>query len=100
MENLSDVILDKVSKIIDDKLSQVRDEFQYLATIPDKINENYTTFKDALTQNLPTTNTATNIKDIIKEERNEQLVQERERKLRVANIIIHGIHESNEQKAN
>ena len=44
-------------------------------------------------ENIPLANAATNFKLIINESRNEQVVQGRERKLRAANIIIHGVQE-------
>ena len=61
--------------------------------LPEKITENCKTFKDTLTENIPSTSTAKDLRDSMKETRNEQLVQERERKLRASNIIIHGVDE-------
>ena len=58
---------------------------------PEEINKNCKTFSDALNQNIPATQTVTDFKQIIKEDRNKQLVQERERNLRAANIIVHGV---------
>ena len=98
-QQFSATILDKVTQIIDDKLSHVGDQFQTIATIPEKLNENYKTFKDVLSQNIPTQHEISNIKELMVEERNEQLVQERERKLRAANIIIHGVNEAPDSQA-
>ena len=68
-------------------------QLQTLTNIPEKVNENCKSFKDVLMGNIPHSNATTNFKSIINESRNEQLVQERERKLRATNIIIHGVQE-------
>ena len=68
-------------------------QLQTLTNIPEKVNENCKSFKYVLMENIPRSNATTNFKSIINESRNEQLVQERERKLRATNIIIHGVQE-------
>ena len=78
-----------MTKIVNEKLSIL----QSLVNIPEKISENCKTFKAALTENLPSTSTTTDFKEIINESRNNQLVPERERKLRSTNIIVHGVKE-------
>ena len=80
-QQFSTIILDKVTQLIDDKLSNIGDHFQSIATIPKRLNEDYKTFKDVLSQNLPATNNKQNFNEIINDNRNEQLVQESERKI-------------------
>ena len=89
LQQFSRDIFNTVTKIVDEKLSTV----QSMVNIPEKISENCKTFKEALTENIPSISTPTNFKDVINESRNEQLVQERERKLRSTNIIVHGVKE-------
>ena len=94
LELLSTNILDTVAKIVDEKLVNMGNKFQSLVKIPDKIDESYKTFKEVLTQNNSTNETA-NFKTIMNEDRNDQLVQERQRTLRSANLIVHGVAETN-----
>ena len=88
-QHISKDIFSTVTKIVDEKLSVL----QSLVNIPEKISENCKTFKDSLTENIPSTSTATYVKEIMNESRNDQLVQERERKLRSTNVIVHGVKE-------
>lgn len=99
LENLSNNILTKVTNIIDEKLRLVGNQVINLETIPEKIDQNYKSFKDVLTKNK-TENTIKNIRQVIQEDRNEKLIQEKERKVRAANIIIHGVKEvdNNDEK--
>ena len=60
-----------------------------IINMPEKLNES---FKNTLTKNL-SPSTVPNFKDVMCEERNKQLVQDRERKRRAMNIIIHGVNE-------
>ena len=85
-----------MTKIVDEKLSIL----QSLVNIPEKISENCKTFKAALTENLPSTSTTTDFKEIINESRNNQLVQERERELRSTNIIVHGVKADETEEEN
>ena len=66
-----------------------------IVDIPEKMNES---FKDALTKNIPPT-TIPNFKQVITDERNNQLIQEKERKRRATNIIIHGVDENSDKNA-
>ena len=87
------------------KLSNIRQNLQEkmketivtntIVEIPDKMNES---FKNALTKNLPST-TVPDFQQVISEERNNQLIQEKERKRRAMNIIIHGVAEDTENNA-
>ena len=63
-----------------------------IADIPEIINKS---FKDALSKNIPAT-AIPNFKQVISDERNNQLIQEKERKRRSTNIIIHGVEEKTE----
>ena len=94
LEKLSTNLLAKVTNIINEKLSKVDNQVQDLVSIPDKIDENYKSFKDVLAKNQPRDTTITSIREVIKEDHNEKLIQERERKLRAANIIVHGVKEA------
>ena len=76
LQQFSRDIFNTVTKIVDEKLSAL----QSLVNIPEKISENCKTFKEALTENIPSVSKPTNFKEVINESRNEQLVQERERK--------------------
>ena len=76
-------LLDIVSKIIDDKLSMIDSKFMSIVKIP-------------LTQNIPPATSTVVLKRDINETRNKELVQERERKLRSLNLIIHGAKEEPE----
>jgi len=51
-------------------------------------------FSDAVKQNITEQNNSPNLRSIIKEARNEQQLEEREKRLRKNNIIIHGIADS------
>jgi len=48
-------------------------------------------FSDAVKQNITEQNNSPNLRSIIKDARNEQQLEEREKRLRKNNIIIHGI---------
>ena len=89
LQQFSRDIFSTVTKIVNEKFSIL----QSLVNIPEKISENCKTFKSALTENLPLTSTTTDFKEIINQSRNNQLVQERERKLCSTNIIVHGVKE-------
>ena len=93
LKQFSSDILDKVTKIVVEKLNMLGNQLQTLTNILEKVNENCKSFKDVLMENIPHSNATTNFKSIINESRNEQLVQEMERKLRATNIIIHGVQE-------
>ena len=93
LQQFSTNILETVTKIVDDKMNDLANQFKSLERLPEKITENCKTFKDTLTENIHSTSTAKDLRDCMKETRNEQLVQERERKLRASNIIIHGVDE-------
>ena len=92
LKQFSSDIPDKATKIDDEKLN-MGNQLQTLTNIPEKVNENCKSFKDVLMANIPRSNATTNFKSKINESRNEQLVQERERKLPATNIIIHEVQE-------
>ena len=89
-------LLGIVSKIADDKLSMIDSKSISRVKIPEEINENCKTFKEVLTQNIPPAKTTVGLRRVINETRNKELVQEREMKLRLLNIIIHGAKEEPE----
>ena len=65
LEQFSSNIPSTVTKLVDEKLSLIGEQFQSLVNIPDKINENCKTFKDALTENIPLANTEIDFKVIM-----------------------------------
>ena len=97
LKQLSSVLIDKMTNIMHSKLSQVNDEFKSIAGILETMNENYKSFKDALKNNLSSTNNTSDIKVIMNKNRDEQLLQERERKLRASNIVIQGVNEGKQE---
>ena len=86
-------ILVSVTKIVDEKLNILGNHFQTLVKIPEEINSNCKTFKDALTNNIPSSSAVSDLKIVLNRNRNDQLVQEAERKRRAHNLIIHGVQE-------
>ena len=66
--------------------------------ILEEINSNCKTFNDALTNNIPSSSAVTDLKIVLNRNRNDQLVQEAERKRRAQNLIIHGIQEVDAEK--
>ena len=74
-------ILDSVTKIVDEKLNLLGNHFQTLVKIPEEINSNCKTFKDTLlTNKIPSSSVVTDLKIVLNRNRNDQLVQEAERK--------------------
>ena len=53
----------------------------------------------SVTQNSTSINTEGNFRSIMKDQRNEELIQEQERKGRSNNLIIHGVAEMNEESS-
>ena len=79
--------------VIDEKLLQLENKFKTIIEIPtEEINHNYKNFAETLKGNLPEKRRET-MKSVIDEARNEQLIQDAERKERSPNLIIHGISE-------
>ena len=91
-------ILDFVTKIVDEKLNILGNHFQTLVKIPEEFNSNCKTFKDALTNNIPSSSAVSDLKIVLNRNRNDQLVQEAERKRRAQNLIIHGVQEVDAEK--
>ena len=91
LENFSTSLLESVTKLVDTKLGALTT----LTTIPQEISENCNTFKEVLTRNVP----REEIKSVMMESKNDELVQQRERKLRSCNIIIHGVEDQKEEGA-
>ena len=84
----------KFNKNLSEKLAREFEKLnEKLTKIPDKIEQKYESFKDVVAGNVNTPASATNFKQIMTEERNEQLIQERERKRRATNVIVHGVKE-------
>ena len=54
---------------------------------------------NSVTQNSTSINTEGNFRSIMKDQRNEELIQEQERKGRSNNLIIHGVAEMNEESS-
>ena len=98
IHNLESKVENLIKTKIDEKMEEMSNKFEALAQIPDKINKNCETFKDALTKNLPLTNPTNDFKAVMIESRNEQLAQAQQIKLRSKNIIIHGVKEDAEEK--
>ena len=74
LKQFSSDILDKVTKIVEEKLNMPGNQLQTLTNIPEKVNENCKSFKDVSMENIPCSNATTNFKSIINESRNEQLL--------------------------
>ena len=97
-EKLSNTIIERVTKIVDDKLNIIDTKFQNLINIPDKISESCKTFKNVLTENVPSTGNNSDFRQIMRETRNEELLQQKERAIRAHNLIIHGFSESTDRQ--
>ena len=97
----------KFERMILSKLEGIEDRID--ETITRKLAENNVnldlkmkhvteSYAETLKQNLLQTNNEkpepSNLRDIIREQKNEELVQEQEREARAANIIIHGLTEA------
>ena len=88
-----------MTKIVDEKLNLLGNHFQTLVKIPEEINSNCKTFKDTLlTNKIPSSSAVTDLKIVLNRNRNDQLVQEAERKRRAQNLIIHGVQEVDAEK--
>ena len=84
-----------VSKMVDEKLSVWNTKLQTIEQLPDEINQRCASFKEALTNNVPTaTSTEVDFRNVLLETQNEERIQQRQRDARAKNIIIHGIPES------
>ena len=97
LEKFTCDILEMVTKIIDEKLAVVSN-FRNVETMSvgnDK--ENIRSFKNALVQSSKVIDTKIELKEILNENRNDQLIQEAERKTRSRNIIIHGVPEVDDE---
>ena len=86
LDSVEETIKESLFTRLNEKMKETNDS---IINMPEKLNES---FKNALTKNLPA-GPVTNFKDVMCEERNKQLVQDRERKRRAMNIIIHGVNE-------
>ena len=93
LEKFTTGILDTVTKIVDEKIKLLGNHVQTLVKIPEDINSNCKTFKNPLTNNIPSTSAVTDLKIVLNQSRNDQLVQEAESKRRAQNLIIHGVKE-------
>ena len=93
-DKLDQVMTTKFSNICQNLQEKMKETIvtKTVVDIPEKMNES---FKNALMKNLPST-TLPNFKQVISDERNNQLIQEKERKRRATNIIIHGVEEKDE----
>ena len=88
LEKFTSNILEQVTHIVETKLSVLTK----LENIPQEITDNCNSFKAALTK----TNPRDELKLVMTESKNDELLQQRERKLRSCNIIIHGVEEEKE----
>ena len=96
---------DRIDKTFSEKLAsayetineKIKETNEKNVSIPDEIDHNYKSFKDVVKKNMPAASTPPSMREIITEDRNEQLVRERERKRRATNVIIHGVNESTEE---
>ena len=94
-KKIEQVMTMKLESVCQSLQEKVKEANKTIVDIPTKMNES---FKHALTKNLPATNIP-DFKQVLSDERNSQLVQEREKKRRATNIIIHGVHEAAENKS-
>lgn len=93
LNEFSLTMVNTISKVVDEKLLQLENKFKTIIEIPtEEINHNYKSFAEALKENLPGKPRET-MKSVIDEVRNDQLIQDAERKERSSNLIIHGIAE-------
>ena len=103
-EKLSTIIIDRVSKIVDDKLNTIDNKIQNLVNIPDnityaeKVEKSVISDKNQRSTTVSSFNNAGNdFLAIMKDAKNEELVQEQERKGRSRNLIIHGVPEMKQE---
>ena len=64
--------LESAYETINEKLKETNEKN---VSIPDEIDQNYKSFKDVVKKNIPAASTPPNMREIINENRNEQLVQ-------------------------
>ena len=95
-EKIDKVMTSKLSSACENLQENIKETNKTIVEIPEKMNQ---TFKSVLTKNIPNT-PSPNLKEVILEERNNQLVQDRERKRRATNVIIHGVKEESENIVN
>ena len=93
LSNFGAEILSSVGKMVEDKLSALGNQLQGIEKLPESINQNYINFAEALKTNA-TPSASVDFKKIINDTKNSELVQEKERKMRAMNVIIHGVSES------
>ena len=91
-EKIDKVVTSKLSSACENLQQNIKETNKTIVEIPEKMNQS---FKSVLTKNIPNT-PSPNLKQVILEERNNQLVQDRERKRRATNVIIHGVKEDSE----
>ena len=80
---------DRIDKTLSEKLEsayetineKIKETNEKNVSIPDEIDQNYKSFKDVVKKNIPAASTPPNMREIITEDRNEQLVQEREKNI-------------------
>ena len=81
---------------MDQKINYIDKKVEGLVKIPEKIEENCKTFKEVLRRNIPSSTASETIRTVINDDRNLQLIQNQQRKLRSNNLIIHGVKEEND----
>ena len=95
MENKLEVVIGSKfaenMKTMDKKLNDVVSENK---TYAEKLKESASS---SVTQNSTSINTEGNFRSIMKDQRNEELIQEQERKRRSNNLIIHGVAKMNDE---
>ena len=99
MNQLSSDILSKVTKIVDDKLHEIDNRFQRLEEkvgVTNGVSSQTSSCVSTAKKQIPE---VVNLETIMRETKNNELIQEKEREKRAANLIIYGINEtSDEQK--
>ena len=81
---------------MDQKINCIDKKVEGFVKIPEKIEENCKTFKEVLRRNIPLSTAKETIRTVINDDRNLQLIQNQQRKLRSNNLIIHGVKEEND----
>ena len=64
LQQLSDDILEKVTKLVDQKINYIDKKVEGLVKIPEKIEENCKTFKEVLRRNIPSSTASETIRTV------------------------------------
>ena len=101
MNQLSSDIISKVTKIVDDKLHEIDKRIQRKLEVKvgmtNGVSSQTSSYVSTAKKQSPE---VLNLETIMRETKNNELIQEKEREKRAANLIIYGINETSDEQKN